>query len=47
MLDLATGATRSWTELNLVGDLADILVGETEIGAPIWIKNTMATRHTA
>jgi formylglycine-generating enzyme required for sulfatase activity len=33
MLELATGTTRSWTELNLVGDVADIPAGETEIGA--------------
>ena len=33
MLGLTTGATRSWTELNLVGDVADIPAGETEMGA--------------
>jgi hypothetical protein len=27
MLELATGATRNWTELNLVGDVAEIPAG--------------------
>lgn len=33
MLELATGAVKNWTDLNLVGDLANIPADETEIGA--------------